>query len=101
MLQSRIASLPQEIQCIFIHNALKVVCAWLPNNDLIEATVKLLEPLTTSSFIEVQERSNAYLFFLKWFVQQSEEDGEEEEAIIASFRQLFSSELMPLHPNSQ
>merc|ERR1712129_426146 len=98
MLQSRIASLPQEIQCIFIHNALKVVCAGLPDNDLIEATVKLLEPLTTSSFIEVQERSNAYLFFLKWYAEQSEEGTA---AIIVSFRQLFSSELMPLHPNSQ
>merc|ERR1712048_1540311 len=97
MLQSRIASLPQEIQCIFIHNALKVVCAGLPDNDLIEATIKLLEPLTTSSFIEVQERSNAYLFFLKWFIAQTDD----EEAIILSFRQLFSSELMPLHPNSQ
>ena len=29
MLQSRISSLPGDIQCIFIHNALKVVCSGL------------------------------------------------------------------------
>merc|ERR1719384_514885 len=58
--------------------------------------IKLLAPFTTSSYIEVQERSNAYLFFLKWQQQHSLNNH-----IIHTFRQLFHSELMPLHPNSQ
>ena len=127
MLQSRISSLPGDIQCIFIHNALKVVCAGLiklvigkddddedeedeeddeeqkENNigDLISGTIRLLEPLATSSYIEVQERANAYLFFVKWLQSEFEAQESAKRDIVLSFNQLFSSELMPLHPNSQ
>eukprot|EP01083_Nonionella_stella_P271557 920242_1 len=93
MLQSRITSLPQSIQCIFIHNAFKVVATAPFSKDLIARTIQLLEPLATSHFIEVQERANTYLFFMKWFATQ-ESDG-------CSLAYLFESELMPLHPNSQ
>lgn len=131
MLQSRISSLPGDIQCIFIHNALKVVCSGLVKfivdededddddeskdeenevleggsgnkvDDLITGAIRLLEPLATSSFIEVQERANAYLFFVKWLQDEFKENSDEKEDIVLSFQQLFSSELMPLHPNSQ
>ena len=127
MLQSRISSLPGDIQCIFIHNALKVVCSGLCEyiveddeddedeeeeedndeliNDLITGTIKLLEPLSTSSYVEVQERANAYLFFMKWLqeelVTNDDDDNDIREDVCLSFQSLFSSELMPLHPNSQ
>eukprot|EP01084_Bolivina_argentea_P017444 32578_1 len=97
MLQSRISSLPQNIQCIFIHNALKVVLSNI-NIDLIQNTIHLLEPLCTSSYIEVQERSNAYLFFMKWLNNNSNSNNSNNSNL---FNMLFSSELMPLHPNSQ
>ena len=35
-------------------------------NDSISGTIKLLEPSSPSSYIEVQERANTYLFFMKW-----------------------------------
>lgn len=143
MLQSRISSLPADIQGIFIHNAVKVVARGLlqliapststdtecvtandtdsdPDNDsqtksalksndqiereigdLISGSIRLLEPLAKSSHIEVQERANSYLFFMKWLDAQFESKEYDTKSMVLSFEQLFSSELMPLHPNSQ
>jgi len=85
MLQSRIASLPGDIQGLFVHNALKVLSSGLLQilneeetndtehagknqicKDLITGSLQLLEPLAGSQYIEVQERATAYLYFLKW-----------------------------------
>jgi len=119
MLQDRISSLPSDIQCIFIHNSLKVVCSGLKKygipssseinnetnvqkcNDLLSGTIKLLEPLSSSHYIEVQERATCYLYFVVWLKLQYDENNTLLNDIIIYFSLMFNQELNPVHPKSQ
>ncbi|ETO29899.1 delta adaptin, partial [Reticulomyxa filosa] len=122
MLQTRVASLPGDIQGLFVHNALKVLGYGLVKilnddneqqatnqpdksqvcKDLITGSIQLLEPLAGSQHIEVQERATAYIYFLKWLQPALETAAKSErKETAAAFVQVFSSELAPVHAKNQ
>ncbi|ETO22439.1 hypothetical protein RFI_14762, partial [Reticulomyxa filosa] len=70
--------------------------------DLITGSIQLLQPLASSSHIEVQERATAYIYFLKWLdpILTTSPQNEQKD-LVSAFAQVFSSELSPVHPKNQ
>ena len=58
----------------------------------------MLDPLSYSNFIEVQEQATSYLYFLKWMKESSSNENANNTAEQAGTSDILSS--MPAKPNA-